>query len=161
MSIYSIDKLMSEARRLAREYRTATGKTLPITGEIAVNDAIRVLGMEPATDTDLGYDAILQRRGENLRVQIKGRAILNAARGGHRLGQLKPEREWDGILLVLMDDEYESREIYLAERESVIEAIAANSNKRGSLSIARFRNIGELVWTAENGIEKDGIWSNH
>jgi hypothetical protein len=46
MGIDSIDKLMAEARRLAVEYRQTTGKTLPVTSEIAVYDAIRLLNLD-------------------------------------------------------------------------------------------------------------------
>ena len=48
MGVYQIDKLMGEARRLAAEYRRATGKTLAISGEIAISDAITLLGLEGA-----------------------------------------------------------------------------------------------------------------
>jgi len=92
MSIYSVDKLISEARRLAKEYREATGKILAITGEITINDAIRLLKMSPAPDDTDGYDATLSFNGENLRIKIKGRAIVNAQRSGHQLGQLKLEK---------------------------------------------------------------------
>ena len=54
MSVYSVDKLIAEARRLAKEYREVTGKTLPITGEIAINDAIRLLEMEASASNESG-----------------------------------------------------------------------------------------------------------
>ena len=146
MSVYSVDKLISEARRLAKEYRVATGKTLPISGEIAINDAIRLLGMQAAEAGSQGFDAIYHRQDEALRVQIKGRAIFNEKKGGHKLGQLKLEQEWDAIILVIMDDEYESRELYLARREDIEEYSNNSKSRRGSLSVARFKIIGELVW---------------
>ena len=59
MGIYSVDKIVAEARRVAREYREATGKTLPITAEIAVNDAIRLLGLSPANPGEQGFDAAM------------------------------------------------------------------------------------------------------
>ncbi len=40
MGIYSVDKLIAETRRIAKEYRLAIGKTLPVTPEIAIQDAI-------------------------------------------------------------------------------------------------------------------------
>ncbi len=160
MSVYSVDKLITEARRLAKEYRDATGKTLPITGEIAINDAIRLLNMKAASGTYNSFDAELEYQQQVLRVQIKGRAIVNSKRSGHRLGQLKLEQEWDAVILVIMDENYEPREIYLAERETIMEAVEESRSKRGSLSIARFKIIGELLWTSENGIENDGYWSN-
>ena len=160
MSVYAVDKLITQARRLAKEYRQVTGKTLPITGEIAINDAIRLLGMAAASELNCGFDAVLEYQQQRLRVQIKGRAIVNSKRSGHRLGQLKLEQDWDAIVLVIMDVDYETSEIYLAERETIMEAINESKNKRGSISIARFKIIGDLLWSAENGIENDGYWNN-
>ena len=97
MSVYSVDKLITEARRLAREYREATGKTLPITGEIAINDAIRILGMNESAEDEAGVDAVLHRENKELRLQIKGRAIFDSRRSGYRLGQIKLEQNWDAI----------------------------------------------------------------
>ncbi|MDX1519754.1 MAG: hypothetical protein R3318_06485, partial [Gammaproteobacteria bacterium] len=70
MPVYSIDKLTDEARRLALEYREATGKTLPVTAEIAVNDAIRLLKLTPNDSGTAGYDALLNMDGRDLRVQV-------------------------------------------------------------------------------------------
>lgn len=160
MSVYAVDKLITEARRLAREYRQATGKTLPITGEIAINDAVRLLNMNAAAAEQTGFDANFSYKGASLRVQIKGRAIVNTQRSGHRLGQLKMEQQWDAIVLVIMDANFETEEIYLAEREAITDSINKSKNKRGSISIARFKIIGELLWSAENGIENEACWSN-
>ncbi len=160
MSIYSVDKLIAEARRLAREYRQATGKTLAITGELAISDAIRLLAMRPATQSQSTFDAELDYQGRTLRVQIKGRAIINARRTGHRLGQLKLDQDWDAIVLVIMDADFEPGEIYLAEREEIRQSVYNSKNKRGSISVARFKIIGKLLWSAENGIENREYWSN-
>lgn len=160
MGIYSVEKLMTEARRLAREYREATGKTLPITAEIAVNDAIRLLGMEPAPSGEQGYDATLVYHNETLRVQIKGRVIFDEKSSGYRIGQLKTQQPWDAILLVIMNREFEPDEILLARREDVLESVEKRQNKKGAMSVARFRNISELIWTAANGFEDAGYWSN-
>jgi len=164
MTVYSIDKLMSEARRLAADYRRATGKTLPITGEIAIHDAIRFLNLEPAGEGAVGYDAI-RRQGDGVkRFQVKGRAIFDETKSGHRLGQLKVEQVWDAILLVLMDEAYETSEIYEADREEILEALgdAGESRRanRGAMSVARFKIIGRLVWSRERGREDDGYWDN-
>ena len=61
MGVYRVDKLMSEARKLAAEYRKATCRTLAISGEIAINDAIVQLGLEPAPRDAEGYDATRRR----------------------------------------------------------------------------------------------------
>ncbi|MCB1748419.1 MAG: hypothetical protein KDK06_14670 [Gammaproteobacteria bacterium] len=154
MDIYRVDKLMAEARRLAAEYRRATGKTLAISGEIAVSDAIHLLGLEPApTDAD-GYDVVRPPAAgrDACRLQVKARIVFDDSRRPHRLGQLKVDKDWDGVLLVLMDDDYEAIEIYEADRAAVANALEeATPNRRGTLSVARFRNIGRLVWTREEG----------
>ncbi len=153
MGIYSVDKIVAEARRVAREYREATGKTLPITAEIAVNDAIRLLGLNPANPGEQGFDATMSYRDETLKAQIKGRVIFNEKRGGHRLGQLKVTQKWDVILLVIMDSEFEPNEIYLAYREDIEDVLNKGNNKRGAISLTQFKLIGELVWSEVNGIE--------
>src|SRR3569833_3296524 len=132
---------MSEARRLAREYRLAMGKPLPgISAELAVHDATRLLDLEPAPAGAGGYDAVGRGARAGKRIQIKGRTIFDEDKGGQRIGQLKTEQEWDSVVLVLMDDNYEPFEVYEAERADVLEAvdkISRNRNKRGAVSVAR------------------------
>lgn len=80
MSLYSVDKLISEARRIAAEYRRATGKPLGISAEIARYDACSYLDLEPHEDA-VGYDAMgVTGEREGLRFQIKGRAIFDERR---------------------------------------------------------------------------------
>ena len=55
--LYSVGKLISEARKLAAEYRRTTGKTLAISGEIARHDAITLLNLEPVEEGQ-GFDAV-------------------------------------------------------------------------------------------------------
>lgn len=165
MAVYSVDKLMGEARRLAAEYRKATGQPLAISGEIAKYDAARLLDLEPCQDTQLGHDAV-GKSGElaGKRVQIKGRAIFDEAKGGARIGQLKLEQDWDSVVLVLMDEEFETFEIYEADRASLVDAVEEGAesrrSKRGALSVAKFKAIGRLVWTREEGRLEDEIWEN-
>ena len=164
LTVYSIDKLVSEARRLAAEYRRATGKSLPVTAEIAVQDAIRLLGLQPAESNAAGYDALRVRNGKQERLQIKGRAIFDESKSGHRIGQLRLEQPWDVVVLVLMDEHYEPCEIYEADRDTILETIndpsASRRTARGLLSVTRFKIIGRLVWTRERGLEDDGYWDN-
>lgn len=152
MSVYHIDKLMAEARRLAAEYRRATGKTLAISGEIAVSDAIRLLGLEAAPEGAEGYDVLRHTPAGPLRLQVKARLVFDDTRRPHRLGQLKMEQDWDAVLLVLMDENYDVVEILEAPRTAIAEALAeARPNRRGTLSVARFRNLGRTVWLREDG----------
>ena len=164
MSLYSVDKLISEARRIAADYRRATGKPLGISAEIAQHDACTYLQLEPQEEA-VGYDAIgiaEQRKGQ--RFQIKGRAIFDEQKGGQRLGQIKTDQDWDKILLVLMNEEFDTTEIYEASRENIIKDIAdsanSNRNKRGVMSVARFKKIAQLVWQHDEGLIEDEVWDN-
>jgi hypothetical protein len=150
MSVYAVDKLMSEARKLAAEYRKVTGKTLPLSGEIALNDAIRLLGLEPVTDMALGYDA-LRRHGEQIeRCLVKARVVFDASKGAHRLGELKFDKPWDTLLVVLMDADYETMQIHAVTRAAAEAAIAARpEQKRAGLTIAKVKIIGSQVWVRE------------
>lgn len=165
MGIYSVDKLISEARRLAAEFRRTTGKPLPgVSGEIAEHDAARLLSLKICENRSLGYDAVGEGDCEGKRIQIKARVIFDEEKSGQRVGQLRLDHDWDSVVLVIMDDDYEPFEIYEAEREDIMDAMdeAASSNrkKRGAMSVARFKIISRLVWTREEGIIEDEIWDN-
>lgn len=163
MSLYAFDKLISETRRLAVEYRKATGKPLAVTGEIARHDAARLLGLELLDEEGLGYDARGTGPRDGLRIQIKGRAIFDPDKGGQRIGQIRNEQAWDLLVLVLMDEEFEPAEIYEAERSTIDECLQEGASKRarrGALSVARLKIIGRLVWSRERGLEDDGYWDN-
>lgn len=165
VAVYAIDKLITEARRLASEYRKATGKPLGgVSGQIAEYDAARLLDLQMCEPRAAGYDAIGRGLREGKRIQIKGRAIFDEGKSGQRIGQLSTEQAWDSVVLVLMDENHDPYEIYEADRDAVIKAIEASQSskrsKRGALSVARFKNIARLVWTCESGIEENEIWDN-
>ena len=68
----------------------------------------------------------------------------------------------DAVILVLMDEDYEPYEIYQALREDLAEFVDASGGsraKRGAMSVARFKIIGELVWDRVSG-RQDGVWDN-
>lgn len=147
MSLYSVEKLMSEARRLAAEYRRTTGKTLPLSGEIAVHDAVRLLGLTPSPEPGLGYEALRGAGAQAERLQVKARVIFDGVKSTHRIGELKLDREWDAVLLVLLDQDYEPFAIYEARRAAIEQSLAeTRPNKRGSLTVPRFQRIGACVW---------------
>ena len=152
MSVYVVDKLMAQARRLAADYRRATGKTLPISGEIAINDAIRLLGLEPANEPQGGHDATRQQPDRRVqRLQIKARVVFDEIKSAHRMGELKVDKPWEALLLVLLDDNYEPFAIYEASREAVEEALdESKSNKRGTLTIPKFQRIGRMAWSRDD-----------
>ena len=159
---YAADKLIAQARQLAAEYRRTMGKPLPgISTEIAEHDAVRLLGLETETAPETGWDAIEPESGR--RIQIKSRTIFDESKSGQRIGQLKMNQDWEAVVLVLMDENYEPYEIYRAMREDLAEFVDASSSgraKRGAMSVARFKVIGELVWDRVNG-RQDGVWDNN
>lgn len=154
MSLYSIDKLIEETRRLAAEFRRTTGTMLPVSGEIARYDASHHLNLALNEQAAKGVDAIGKDKREGLKVQIKGRVIGDAVKSAHRIGKLNTDGEWDLIVLSLMDNDFQPQEMYEATREEILEALSdatSSQNRRGAISVARFRIIGKLVWTKELG----------
>jgi len=162
LSIYAEEKLISQARQLAADYRRTMGKPLPgVSNEIALHDAIRLLELVPVEKSVGGYDAIDPNR-EDRRIQIKSRTIFDENVGSQRIGQIKVDQDWDSVVLVLMDEDYEPFEIYEAERDDLLEYVGKSSSsraKRGILSVSRFRIISRLAWTREDGVEPE-VWDN-
>ncbi len=163
MTVYAADKLIAQARLLAAEYRRTMGKPLPgISSEIAEHDAVKLLGLEAGSDREEGgYDATDPAR-HGKRIQIKSRTIFDESKSGQRIGQMKLDKEWDSVVLVLMDEDYEPYEMYEAEREDILECIGKSSSsraKRGAMSVARFKIIGRRVWSKEQGVESE-VWDN-
>ena len=165
MSVYSIDKLITEARKLASEYRRTTGKPLAGVGvEIAEYDAARLLNLDLNVPPGSTYDAVGRGDREGKRIIIKGRTIFDEGKKGQRIGQLKAEQEWDSVVLVLMDEDHEPYEIYEADRGELVsdleEAKQSKRAKRGAMSVAKFKNISRIVWTREEGLIDDEVWDN-
>lgn len=162
-NLYAPERLITQARKLAAEYRRTMGKPLPgVSSEIAEHDAIRLLKLEPRPlGAEGGYQATDPAR-DGKRIQVKSRAIFDECKGGQRLGQLNLDSPWDSVVLVLMDEDYEPYAIYEAERDEVLAAVGSaspNRAKRGAMSVARFKIIGRLAWTREDGLEPE-VWDN-
>lgn len=157
MSVYSIDKLINETRKLAAEFKRATGTMLPVSGEIARYDVAHHLDLTLNPEHNCGYDAIGNNRRNGLRVQIKSRVIGGAVKSRHRIGQLNIGGDWDIVILSLMDDAFEPLEMYQLAHEDAIQALPISNQKggkRGAISVAKFKTIGMLVWSKENGTDE-------
>lgn len=67
-----------------------------------------------------------------------------------KLGKIQINKEWDIVVLVLLDKSMEPVEIYEADRKSVVNALIVPGskarNERGQLSISKFKSIGKKVW---------------
>lgn len=150
MSSDPVLEILAEAKKLAQRYRTLTGKPLGITGEVAEYEAARILGVELTPARQAGYDAIETRDGKTFRLQIKGRCLLEGSKPGQRIGAIDVQKEFDAVLLVLLDDNFEATAIYEAPRHAVITALTApgskSRNQRGALGISKFKSIGVVRW---------------
>jgi hypothetical protein len=150
MSVDSVLEILAEAKKLAKRYRALTGKPLGITGEVAEYEAARILDIELTPARQAGYDAIEIRDGRSFRLQIKGRCVLEGSKPGQRMGSIDVHKEFDAVLLVLLDGDFEATAIYEAPREAVIAALttpgARSRNERGALGISKFKSIGAVRW---------------
>ena len=121
---------------------------LGITGEVAEYEAARLLGVELTPARQAGYDAI--RSSDGWRYQIKGRCLLPGCKPGQRLGSIRVEKEFDAVLMVLLDEHFDALEIYEADRQAGIAALSAPGsrarNERGALAVSKFKSIGQEVW---------------
>ncbi|HJW24583.1 MAG TPA: hypothetical protein VJ576_06765 [Rhodocyclaceae bacterium] len=142
--------ILQQAKVLARRYRVLTGKPLGVTGEVAEYEAARLLGLNLAPARTPGYDATENVEGRIRKLQIKGRCVLPGTRAGQRIGSIDVEKEFDAVLLVLLDENLDAYEIVEAPRDAVLQALSVPGstarNERGALAVAKFRSIGQLRW---------------
>jgi hypothetical protein len=143
-------KVLAEAKRLAREYYVLTNKPLGVTGEVAEYEAARLLGVKLTPARQAGYDAIESRAGRSKRLQIKGRCLQDDCKPGQRLGQIRRGKDWDAVLMVLLDKNFNATEIYEAPRAAVERELDRPGSKarnlRGAMAVSKFRKIGTLRW---------------
>jgi hypothetical protein len=143
--------LMPEVKRIARAYKLATGRPLGITGEVAEYEAIRLLGLDVCDVRQAGYDATCTNR-QYARIQIKGRSLLDGTKNG-RLGKIDIGKEWDSVVLVMLDESLNPLTIHEAGREAIVAAImkpgSKSRNERWQLAISQFKAIAEVVWRAQ------------
>lgn len=143
-------RVLRDIKLLAREYYQLTGRPLGVTAEVAEHETARLLGVELSPVRQAGYDAI-RATGDGVQyLQIKGRCVLPGSKPGQRVGAIDLDKQWDAVLLVLLDEDYEPTGIYEAERSSVSEALTAPGsrarNERGQLGISKFTAIGHKIW---------------
>ena len=67
------------------------------------------------------------------------------------MGRIRLDHEWDELMLVLLDADFEPVSIYQAMRSDVEAALMApgsrSRNERGALGISKFKSIARLVWS--------------
>jgi hypothetical protein len=143
-------EILRETKKLAQEYRHLTGKPLGITGEVAEYECARLLGVTLTPARQEGYDAIETQDGVQRQLQIKGRCILRKGTTGQPLGSINITKQWDAVLMVLLDRNFDAVEIYQAEREAIVAALSLPGskarNERGAMAVSKFKSIGKLRW---------------
>ncbi len=129
-----------------------TGKPLGITGEVAEYEAARVLGVKLTPARQAGYDAVETIDGTVRKLQIKGRCILDDSKRSQTLGKIRLDKEWDAVLMVVLDKNFDAVAIYQAERAAVETALGAPGskarNERGAMAVSKFKSIGKLRWSS-------------
>jgi hypothetical protein len=140
--------IIKDAKAVARRYRNLTGRPLGVTGEVAEYEAARLLGLRLADVRSAGHDAVRDHDGRTL--QIKSRCILEGKKRSQQVPAINRKKEWDGVLLVLLDSDFEPTEIFEADRMPVIEALekpgSKARNERGAMAVSKFKAIGRRVW---------------
>lgn len=151
--VYSVDRLINETRQIAADYYQATGKPLPVSNELARHDALKLLPLEAQDELPAGVDAVgTNAAWTNKHFQIKARVIFDASKQNPRLGQVNPNGQWDYTLLVLFDADYQAKEIYVVAKAALVQAVDEKPNKRGTLTINKFKKMGRLAWSDETGL---------
>ena len=151
--LVEIEKILTEAKRLSRRYKDLSGKPLGITGEVAEFEAARRLGLELADARSPGYDAKKKQADSEVLIQIKGRSYPCSAReSGQRIGKMDFKKKWDAVVLVLMDEDFEVREILQASRkqiEAYLKSLPVSGDgkqthtQKGALTVPMFRSIAK------------------
>src|SRR5262245_33901042 len=127
--ITQVMKILAAAKKLAQQYYKLTGRPLGITGEAADYEAARVLGVNLTPVRQPGYDATEGSNGRVRRLQIKGRCLLPNCKASQRLGKIDIKKDWDAVLMVLLDENFNATEIHEAERSAVVAALSAPGSK--------------------------------
>lgn len=142
--------LLVEVKDLAARYYRLTGKPLGVTGEVAELEAAEKLGLRLMTARAAGYDALQERSGVSVRIQIKGRAVSSGDRYRGQCPSIKCGDKFDLVLLVLLDrDDLNALEIWEATEADVIkrlQGVSAAKRQRDALAITQFKSIARKVW---------------
>ena len=141
-------ELLDKVKSLAIEYRDSQQRPLGVTGEIAELEACRLLGLVRASVRQPGFDAV--HPVTDNKYQIKGRVISGAGAKGNIPGISKINRNFDLVLLVVLDANYNVTDIYQASKLAVLDALDhleanAGAKQRGQLSFSTFKRISEKL----------------
>ena len=152
-----IAQLLKQIKTLANHYQQLTGRPLEITGEIGEFTAIDLLALEIAPVRTPGYDASEVIDGKEIKYQIKTRCIPRGKRLTQRMGQIKFNHEWDAVLFVRLDLNFEPLGIWEASRADMQKALempgSISRNERGALGVNKFISIAKPRWLPDGKSE--------
>jgi hypothetical protein len=156
MNIYTIDKLMSKTRQVAAEYRRLTGQVLPVSNELSRHDVMAKLNFTIPEKPESGVDLIGAGSWLGKKIQVKSRVVFVSSKSRPRLGQQNYEGKWELVALVLMNEDYVAEEIYIANREVLLDSLKNYINEHGkernTISVAKFKALGELIWSIQREV---------
>ena len=147
----TLTKLLAQAKELAREYYRLTGKPLGVTGEVGEYEAARILGLTLAEARTVGHDATDK---DGTRYEIKSRYLPGIKNfSGQKTSKISSHDNWDILLVVLLDEQYDAFVIYEADRDKVIAALdkpgSKSRNERRALDISKVKKIGRVKWSRD------------
>jgi hypothetical protein len=148
-------ELLGRLKALAGEYYELAGRALVgVADEIAQYEAAaRLADVELAAARDRGYAAIRRLACGDQRLQINGRRVLVGGASRQRTGSIELNKEWDSVLLVLLDDRYEATAIDEADQRALTNAISGSrsgaGHERAQLSVTKVTSIGQRIWADE------------
>jgi hypothetical protein len=148
-----LKSILADAKNVAIRYKNKTKKPLGITGEIAELEAAYLLQLDLMPPRHPGYDATEIVNGATRRLQIKGRCLPKDHKPGHRIGSINTKKEFDAVLLVLLDEDFNAKIIYEATHDAVVKELQTIRPKakrvRNDMSIEKFISIskGTVRWS--------------
>jgi len=146
IELHDLGYVISMAKLVAKRYYELTGKPLGVTGEIGEYIAAFLFDLNLSVARQEGYDATTT---DGRRVQIKTRRVLSESNPGQRVGSIRLDKEWDSVMLVLLDAFYDPYEVYEADRHEVEIALrkpgSKARNERGQLGISKFKSISNQI----------------
>lgn len=148
LDITALRTVIRDAKVIAKRYRNLTGKPLGITGEVGEFTAAELMNLRLTGARQPGYDAVAP---DGHRIQIKARCVLPESKKSQRMGSVRLKHEWDTVMLILMNSDFEPLEIYEAKRPDIERELIRPGSKarnvRGSLGVSKFKSIALLVWS--------------
>ncbi len=148
LDIAALRSVIRDAKEVAKRYRNLTCKPLGITGEVGEFTAAELMTQRLTGARQPGYDAVAP---DGHRIQIKARCVLPDSKKSQRLGSIRLKHEWDTVMLILMNGDFEPLEIYEAKRPDIERELTRPGSKarnvRGSLGVSKFKSIALLVWS--------------